>query len=275
MRQFLVIVEGPHDASFVGVVLKEQGYKKVQQVASVGEYWADLIPSVFPAGPKLDHVVRYPDVYHSEGANSCSCAVIVAGGDSQLVAELRATMEALDGSQLTGICIIADADSERALQRHSELCQQLVALNETHEPGGKEGGSSGVPGFPLQLPTTLGVVEKGAIRVGIYVFPDNDRPGTLDGLLLECAETSLASVYTPAIGFVDAVHETVIEDVRFKALRKPSGKDKASAGVIANVLFPGVALSAAIERAKWFEPLRGDERGITTFRKFFTELLAE
>ncbi|MES3095704.1 DUF3226 domain-containing protein [Sphingomonas aerolata] len=274
MSRYLMIVEGPHDASMSGVVLLENGFHLETSLQKVDPYWQTLIPKVFPSGTKLGHVVQYPDVYVRDQPGNDSCAVIVAGGDSRLLSEMRVALEILDGSELQAISIIADADDFDAQHRFDQLVSGLTALNASHGPGGTDGGSSGLPAFPLTLPSAPGRFSKGNPNVGIYVMPDNNGPGTLDALLLECAVTSLPEIYTPACQMVATVDAAIASsDSRFKLLRKPSGKEKASAGVIANLLFPGAALSVAVGKGAWFGTLTGTEKGISTFRAFVADLL--
>lgn len=273
MPRFLAVVEGPHDASFFGVELRRRGYEKLEEVNAFDPFWRILIPRVFPTGPRLEHVVRFPDLYRDIANTDRTCAVLVAGGDSRLVSELRATLEAVDGSGVSGICILADADDRPAQHRHDQLCEGLAALNRSHAPGGSEGGRAGVSGFPLPIPS-LGSIADGTPKLGIFVLPNKEEPGTLDALLLECAQTSFAGIFGLTQGFVMAANEAVQSDDRFKALRKPAGKAKAAAGVIGNVLFPGSALSAAIERGKWHEPTSGGEQSLNRFRDFCDALFA-
>ncbi|RZF64327.1 hypothetical protein EWE75_11235 [Sphingomonas populi] len=272
MQRFLVIVEGPHDASFLGVELRERGFKKVESLEDVDVFWRILIPKIFPSSNKLTHVVAYPDIFRKAAVPEQSCAIVVAGGDSRILSECRAVLETLDGSQLDGICLVADADDNSAEHRHIQLCRGLEALNVTHGPGGKEGGTSGLPGFPLPIPA-FGAIGPGKPKVGLFVLPDNDRPGTLDTLLIECARTSFSAVVAHAETYVVAANAAVADDGRFKALRKPSGQVKAMAGVIGNVLLPGSALSVAIDRGAWHNPRKGDEKSLNAFRAFLDAFL--
>jgi len=269
MTRSLAVVEGPHDAAFIGVELKGRGFVRVEKLDEVDDFWRDLIPKVFPAGAKLEHVVRYPDIYSLPDTDD-SWAVMVAGGDSRLLSELRVALESLDASRLNAICIIADADDQPANHRYGQLTKGLVALNNMHMPGGTESGTAGLPGFPLDIPTIANVTS-GAIRVGMYVLPNNSDPGTLDHLLLECAQTSFASIYQSSVDFVEAAAIAVAADNRFKGIRKPSGKNKASAGVIGNILLPGSALSVAIDRGAWDKPSSGAEVSLNIFRAFFAQ----
>jgi hypothetical protein len=274
MEYFLSIVEGPHDAAFVGILLKELGYDKIDRLDGVDPYWRVLIPTVFPAGPRLEHVVRYPDMYIIRGDRPRSFAVSVACGDSRLLSELRASLEILDASTLSGVLIVADADDFAADRRFDQLLEGLVALNRSHQAGGPEGGVAGVAGFPLTLPAIRGEVAGGSPRVGIFVLPNNEDPGTLDAVLLECAMTSLPEFVQPSMEAVAAVDAAIgPEDARLKSLRKPSGRSKAAAAIIGNLLYPGSPMSTCIERGPWLRHLTGQEIQITVFRNFLRAFL--
>lgn len=275
MKYHLAVVEGPHDASFFGVLLRELGFDKIEAVADVDPFWGGLIPRVFPTGNRLEHVVRYPDMYTRSGADPRSVAVSVAGGDSRLLSELRAALEILDVTSMSGVCIVADADDQNAPHRFTQLLGGLRALNTSHGPGGKEGGAAGVPGFPLALPGAAGHIAAGIPKVGIYVLPDNAQPGTLDNILVACAESSLPSLHGPAIALVEAVNSNgPAGDPVLKPLRKPSGPLKATAGIIGNLLYPGSATSASVERGPWLKSATGHEVGLSNLRKFIADWLA-
>ncbi|MBB4859260.1 hypothetical protein HNO88_002589 [Novosphingobium chloroacetimidivorans] len=275
MKYHLAVVEGPHDASFFGVLLRELGFDKVETVAAVDPFWGGLIPRVFPTGDRLEHVVRYPDMYTRSGADARSVAVSVAGGDSRLLSELRAALEILDVTSMSGVCIVADADDQNAPHRFAQLLAGLTALNTSHGPGGKEGGAAGVPGFPLVLPAAAGDIAAGIPKVGIYVLPDNAQPGTLDDILVACAASSLPSLCGPAKALVAAVDANgTAGDPVLKPLRKPSGPLKATAGIIGNLLHPGSATSASVERGPWLRSATGHEIGLSSLRGFLANWLA-
>lgn len=275
MKYHLAVVEGPHDASFFGVLLRELGFDKVESVTDVDTFWDGLIPRVFPTGKRLEHVVRYPDMYTRSGADPRSVAVSVAGGDSRLLSELRVALEILDVTSMSGVCIVADADDQNAAHRFAQLFAGLTALNGSHGPGGKEGGAAGVPGFPLALPAAAGDIAAGRPKVGIYILPDNAQPGTLDDILVACAASSMPSLCAPAKALVAAVDSNgTAGDPVLKPLRKPSGRLKATAGIIGNVLHPGSATSASVERGPWLQSATGHEIGLSSLRSFIANWLA-
>ena len=270
MAYFLLVVEGPHDAAFFGQLLKQRGLRKVGLRREVDPYWEKLIPAKFPADPqgRLDHVIKFPDIYESQAdPGQISVAILVAGGDSRLISEIQSALEILDITRLRSAGIVSDADKMGAAERTSELIKGLNKIN-------TEGTNNSLPGFPLSLPQHSGVAN-GMPRIGLHVFPDNHSAGTLETMLLACAATSYAPYCEPAIAFVaeiDKAQPTGCEEMKY--LRQGSGRHKAAAGMIGNLLFPGSSLSVAIERGNWLTPTRGNEIGLAAARTFLDSMLS-
>ena len=126
-----MVVEGPHDAALVGVLLRERGFNRTEYRADVDPFWAPIIPTQFPANPqgRLDHVVKFPDFYTKGGGTPQSVAVAAAGGYDKLVVELQTDLDALGSSRLAGIAIVADADDVVPAQRLTQLLAQLEEVN--------------------------------------------------------------------------------------------------------------------------------------------------
>src|SRR5205809_5639975 len=158
MAYFLLVVEGPHDAAFFGQLLKQRGLRKVGLRREVDPYWEKLIPAKFPADPqgRLDHVIKYPDIYESQaGARQISVAIAVAGGDSKLISEYQSALEILDITRLRSAGIVSDADKSSAAERTAGLVNDLNKIN-------TEGTGNSLPGFPLTLPQGPGVAKRNA-----------------------------------------------------------------------------------------------------------------
>jgi len=99
MPYFLLVVEGPHDAAFFGQLLRQRGLQKLRLRHEVDPYWEKLIPAKFPTDEagRLDHVIKYPDIYESQAnPEKKSVAIAVAGGDSKLISEFQSALEILD-----------------------------------------------------------------------------------------------------------------------------------------------------------------------------------
>ncbi len=164
MAYHLIVVEGAHDAAFIGILLRERGLHQVRLRAEVDVFWTRLIPTQFPANLKgrLDRVVKFPDFYSDSTIPPKSVAVAVAGGFDLLKQELQADLDTLDLTQLTGVAVIADADEVSPDQRLADLLRQLSEVN-------RDGSINQVDGFPLTLPNSAGVQNGPGPRVGVYV----------------------------------------------------------------------------------------------------------
>jgi hypothetical protein len=269
MPYSLLVVEGAHDAAFFGQLLRQRTFRKIQMRDEVDPYWAKLIPTQFPADPagRLDHVVKYPDIYESQaqGKNE-SVAILVANGDSRLIPEFQAALEILDVLQLRSASIVSDADDIGVPARLTQLLEGLAAVS-------TEGTKNSLPGFPLTLPNAPGLAN-GAPRIGIHIFPNNVNNGTLETILLDCASTSYSAYQKPAVDFVaqiDASQPAGTQELR--ALRRGAGRQKAAAGVLGNLLFPGYSLSVAVDRGSWLAPVKGNEVGLVAAQNFLDALL--
>jgi hypothetical protein len=265
-----MVVEGPHDAAFIGVLLRERGLRKIEFLAEVDTYWDKLIPKTFPSSPKgrLGHVVGYPDIYETtKDGSKHSVAILVAGGDTRLVSELQTALEILDISQLNAAAIVIDADDVGVENRVNQLLKELAKVNSKKE-------DKGTPGFPLTLPAAPGIAG-GKPRIGIHVLPDNVNTGALETVLLECAKASYTLYREPAIDFVKSMEESSASETDELAhLRNRSDWQKAAVGIIGNLHFPGSALSVAVERGSWLQRTNGTEAGLIAIRKFLDVLLS-
>lgn len=272
MEYFLFVVEGVHDVALIGSLLKRRGFSKTELLSDADSFWKPLIPRKFPNNPqeRLDHVIHFPDLYTNPAGAGRSVALSSSGGYNSLIEEFQATLNGIRYLQrLTGIAIIADADTVDPPVRFAELCQRLVAINE-------EGIANSRDGFPLAQPAAAGVVTDANPRFGIYILPDNVAQGTLESLLLECAASSYRPWYQPAIDFVDRFDIGHPDAPEFRELRKPNGKQKAAVNILGNLLvYPGASLAAAISRGAWFAGLQGTEPGFHTLDRFLADLLGD
>ena len=81
------------------------------------------------------------------------------------------------------------------------------------------------------------------------MLPDGESTGTIESILLSCAETRFAGLTAKARKFVEAlpVPEDNISCDDLKQFYRPSGKAKAMMGCISNQFRPGRPIHAAIE----------------------------
>jgi hypothetical protein len=269
MEYFLIVVEGAHDAALIGALIVKRGFRKIQLLRDVDPFWKPLIPTKFPSNPheRLDHVVQFPDVYIHPANSGQSAAISSSGGYNKLMDQLQADLNQLPIQGLAGVAIVADADNIDPVLRFAEIRERIGTVNQ-------EGIDNRRDGFPLTLPDASGGIADGQPRLGVYVLPDNVSPGTLETLLLECSASSYQPWHQPSIDFVEQFDTEYPNAPEFKELRKPSGKSKAAANILGNLLVhPGQSLAVNIRDGAWFNNLQGSEQGIQALNTFLTVFL--
>jgi hypothetical protein len=97
-------------------------------------------------------------------------------------------------------------------------------------------------------------VTNGPPRLGAFVLPDNQSAGTLEDLLLECAQSSYPGLLSSARNHVTAAlaDETLTKDDAEDFL-KPSGQNKAVVASIGGILRPGKAIQTSIQDNRWLD----------------------
>jgi len=234
MRNAYFAVEGPHDVEVVGRVLVSfHGAKRIQQLHELDQFWRRLIPSSYPPDGDLLKRVPVPAFFRLENV---SVAIHSAIGDSQLARTLVRTLQNIDYEELSAIAIFCDADANTAAERYSSLMLQVKSefsdINLTLE--------ATAPGNVTPINDYL--------RFGIHVFPDNMKPGSLETLLMGCADISYPGLLTGARKYVDNVCSS------YKTAWSSSGRPKAIVGCINNILRPGTANQVSIQHDQWICP---------------------
>jgi hypothetical protein len=82
-------------------------------------------------------------------------------------------------------------------------------------------------------------------RTGIYVLPDNKRPGTLDNILVDCATVMYPDHKVGAIQFLDGLDDS------HKSHWGPFDHEKSIVATIVSVLKPGMANTPSIRQNDW------------------------
>lgn len=105
-------------------------------------------------------------------------------------------------------------------------------------------------GLPVST-SAPGEVSGGHPRLGIYIFPDNRRQGTLEDLLDECAAKVYPGLREGARAFVDGADRTILSPEDIEEIAKTSGGIKATLGCVASFLMPGSTLQVSVARNRW------------------------
>ncbi len=98
--------------------------------------------------------------------------------------------------------------------------------------------------FPA-ISVTPGKVVANDSRTGIFVLPDNSRPGTLDTFLIDCASVAYPDHKSGAMQFLSDLDET------HKSHWKPFDFEKAVVATIVSVVQPGMGNTSSIRRDQW------------------------
>jgi hypothetical protein len=248
-----LLTEGVHDVYFLGKILeKSLEFKRNNSFKELEAEWRILVPTQFPHEDSLRASMPVPTFYRSTDA---SVAIVNAEGINKIKSKLDAHLKQLanKGFALDAIGIVLDADFERAKQkspaeRFNEMATYLENL-----------------GYPR--PTMMDKVEKNpGIRTGIFIMPGGGALGTLDDLLLECADTIYAPLADRArefIGRLDTQNPSYFTNEEkadfINSLRsdeqeefnKPSGRNKAIIAAMIAFLRPGKPTQASIEDHRW------------------------
>lgn len=252
MRYVYFAVEGPHDVEFVGRFLKLHGLKRVQHKPQLAPFWSPLLPTSWPSPPGSTDLLKrvpVPVFFQSQGV---SVALDSALGDSQLInstIHTHGTVNQPGGQVLHAIGVVLDSDQKRSAADRFATIAKALAENQ------------------LPRASTPGQVTEGPPQLGIFVLPDNAAAGTLEDLLIECAERQYPALLASARAHIDSVKagnppytESDLED-----FLKPAGRPKALVGSIGAVLRPGKSIQTSIQDNRW---VAGDALELPRMKQF-------
>jgi hypothetical protein len=252
-RRVLLVVEGQHDEAFIAAVLRARhGLIAKTRLSQVDPYWEMTIPRTFPHDDDLRRRVPVPYFYAKDDV---SLAVVVAIGDSRLVDVVGDTLAILPAPAIDAIGIVLDADERKTVgERYASIQKDLLSLHL-------------VPG------AAPGVVTASTPNCGVYILPDNVSNGTLEHILIECAEKNYLTALNAARALVQRIDPADYQGGDLREFNKPAGKNKAIVAMITAILKPGKTTQASISDNRWLsgEALMLDS--VKNFGKFLEKLL--
>jgi hypothetical protein len=254
MKYGYLIVEGYHDAEVTGRLLRRKKLNLVTMINRLDLYWKPLVPKEFP--PDGDLMKRVPTPLFFQN-NSYSIALQIAqGGLEVIVKKLKATMENYETllSDLVGIGILIDADYKHkgAKGKFKVLKKELANI--------------------IKLPNSPGKVLNSNPKTGIFIFPDNKNKGTIEKILLKCGEKVYPDILSGAKHFVSGINLKLLNLNDKKEFIKPSGKDKAEIGCVANILKPGKSIQVSIQDNDWINDQSIKIPEVASLSRFLQEL---
>jgi hypothetical protein len=250
-------VEGPHDIEFVARLLKPRGFTRVKRLADLDPYWVDLVPKTYPPDDVLLKRVPVPFFFQS---TTHAVAIQSAIGVSNLVSLVQGTLDLKQNALPAAVGVILDADGDQTPQQRFSAILTELATKGVLTVG--------------QAPANLGGVTTGNPRWGIYVLPDNAARGTLEDILLECADTAYPNLKQHAETFVNGFDQAQLTEGDTDDFNKPAGPNKTRVACISSVLKPGKAIQVSIQDNRWFEGPTLTLRRVVAVSDFLRQLLA-
>ena len=96
-----------------------------------------------------------------------------------------------------------------------------------------------------------GTVNHTGVRTGIFIFPDNHSPGTLENLLDDCAARIYPELREKVQQFTAGAATASLTREDRSEFAKPAGEIKVTMGCIANFLRPTRAIQTSIADNRW------------------------
>ena len=241
-------VEGSHDQAFIGKLLSEQhGFEPFDgDSGKLTPFWEKFKPA-FPK--KLYTRLDMPSIFFS----STHSVLIFQGEGSNLSKNLKGRIREHDPylRDIHAFGLVLDADEKSPKQKVEHYSKEFRE-------------------FYPHLVGAAGEVIAGKPRTGIYVFPDNKRDGTLDCILVDCAEVIYPDLKVVASQFLDGVSDARKSEAKWKKY----DPEKAMVATIVSVLKPGISNTPSIAQNNWIcKKTVNDVSEVTLFDKFLKDLL--
>ncbi len=252
-----LLTEGVHDVAFLGKLLEARlGFTRISEERELESAWKSILPRQWPHNGSLRPSVPAPGFYRHAGSGT-SMAIVNAQGISELARRFDAHRNVLDkdGVKLDAVGIVLDADAqETPAQRFAEMAEALS-------------------GAGLPRPSSPEFVG-GSPRTGVFILPGGGAQGTLEDLLLECAQGVYPTLHAHSVQFVDGLNRGAADfgANELRDLKKPAGRHKAVVAAMGAILKPGKPIQATIEDHRWISPGTLALPRIAALLKFLSDL---
>lgn len=240
-RFSVVVSEGVHDVMAIVKILRLKGFAEITTVDRIPEPFHRIIQQRYPwqnDGQKLTWTVSHPSFLVKD---NYWVLVSNAGGKTELANNLKSILAAFPkpftDNALHSAALLADADQKSALEKKEELFEQLTDA------------FAGEDYFEFDPSTPKQIRRFETMKpFDVYIFPDDQGAGTLEGVLLGGAQQAYPELLAEAERYIAYAKELPYA----KELKDNFNDQKAVVGVIANVLRPGRANQVSIHDNKWF-----------------------
>lgn len=248
MRYALLAAEGSHDQAAIGRLLELAGMQRFDgKPHNLDPFWQKCVP-VYPSPHQRLYVrLDMPSIYQTEELS----VAVYQGEGTNLVSKLKAILINHKPYQedLDAFGMIVDADT----MAPDEVAKKVVPEFRPFFPDFSEGP---------------GEVSGHQPRTGLYILPDNANQGTLDTLLVKCADIVYADLKTAAEAYLSQV------DGQYKSRWRPFDEPKALVATVTSVLKPGLTNTASIAQNDWIcERSVAGIAELASLRRFLGQLL--
>jgi hypothetical protein len=251
VRYCYIVAEGPQDLEFLICLLKSYGLRRVTRLSLLDSFWKPLVPTTFPVDDDLMKRVPVPIFLQN---TDLSVALHSAIGITRLSNTIEESLALIPVSKIFGIGLVLDADDSQTPQKRFEELASKLSL-----PG-------------LLVPSVLGEVVKGSPRFGIFIMPNNLETGTLEDVLLQCAQVNYPDLLKLSMDYVSGIDTTQLNQDDLRELNKPAGKNKAVVSSISSILKPGKALQVSIQDNRWVDEQTMELESVKLARTFLDEI---
>ena len=245
MKPYVLIVgEGIHDVAAVVKILKLRGFQELEYLHDLPQLFQLMIPSKYPSeqDDRLRHIVSHPSFLESDKGYVVAHN---AGGKDKLAGALYRLIGSMRTPYPCAVALLADTDNKDCSQRTDEIQKQLADYFKEQEVDEKDIAVNSFKDGHIDFDEE----EVPAFR---YLFPDCRQQGTLERLLLDGADRSYPKLRVEADKYISAVKDISRTDTKEKYRFSSFDGDKATVGVMVNVLKPGRPNQASIFDDKWF-----------------------
>jgi hypothetical protein len=270
-RLSFIAVEGQHDAAFIGKLLKDAGFQLVQKKdedpSSPGGLFVDsslarLVPEDFPQNNDLLARVPIPFFWQKD---THAIALRPANGESKLISSAATAIRTIRPAVFGSIGIVLDADNKGVPADRMPRMQRAVEAEAARI----------MQSVGFEIPAQAGAVAGESLKCGVFIMPDNHSAGTLEDLLLDCADQNYADLKSNASAYLSNINRALLEGDDLDEIGALAGEKKAQVGVIASVLKPGKAIQNSISDNRWLEGAAKVQPRVEGLRRFLRELLGE
>jgi hypothetical protein len=251
LRYCYIVAEGPQDIEFLVCLLKSYGLRRVTSLSSLDLFWKPLVPRTFPVDDNLMKRVPVPVFLQS---TELSVALHSAIGITRLSNMIEENLALIESSQIFGIGLFLDADEVQSPQdRFNNLIGKLTPIG-------------------LSLPSVPGEVMQGSPRIGVFIAPNNSKSGTLEDILLSCAQENYPNLLDLSKSYVSSIDANKLNQDDLRELNKPAGRNKAIISSVSSILKPGKTLQVSIQDNRWIDEQTMMLDSVKLVKKFLDEI---